>query len=98
MIPDYFFPPLGWRMDSISAKNELFMEKYGLWPIPDDPEHIEKLAAFTPEEVEDLKNKRQFEHTQQNRQMHLNDIIRNLFSLIVLLPLHIYFFKLAKRS
>lgn len=98
VIPDYFFPLPGWIMDDFSVRNELFMRKYGHFPLTDDPEHTEKLIAFTPNEVEEFRNKRQAEIVQQNRQTHLNEIIRNLFSFILLLPLHVYFFKLARRS
>lgn len=97
-IPDYFFPSPGWVMDYASARNELFFREHGYWPDPQDQEHQEKLAALTPEDVEDFRNERQAEVVQQNRYMHLNNIIRHAFSFIILLPLHIYFFRLARRS
>jgi len=98
VVPGYFFSTSSWEMDRMSARDQLFVEKYGQWPIPDDPEHIKKMATITPEEIEYYRNKRLSEDIQRNKQMHLKDIIRNLFSFIILLPLHIYFFKLAKRS
>lgn len=97
-IPDYFFPSPGWVMDYASARNELFFREYGYWHDSQDPEHLDKLAAFTAEEIEEFRNERQAEVVEQNRYIHLNNIIRHAFSFIVLLPLHIYFFKQARRS
>lgn len=97
-IPDYISPSMGWVIDYASARNELFFREYGYWPDSANPEHMEKIAAFTSEEVEEFRNIRQAEVIQQNRDMNLRNVIRHGFSFLILLPVHIYFFKLARKS
>jgi len=97
-IPDYISPLHGWVMDYGSARNELFMRTHGTWLDPANPEHAKKLAAITDEEIKEFMDKRQQEAIQQNRAMNLRNILRHGISFMVLLPVHLYFFRLARKS
>lgn len=97
-IPDYIFPFQGWIIDYDGARNELFMRKHAVWPDMTNREHIQKLAELDENEVEEFMRERQKENIRQSRGMHLRSIIRHGFSFIILLPIHIYFFKLARKS
>jgi len=97
-IPDYISPTPGWVTDFPSARNEIFMRKHTLWPDMANPDHVQKLAELDEEEIKEFMEERQNETIRQNRAMHLRNIIRHGFSFIILLPVHIYFFRLARKS
>lgn len=97
-IPDYISPGPGWVTDFPSARNDLFMRKHAIWPDMANPEHVEMLAALDEDEIKGFMEERQLETVRQNRAMHLRNIIRHGFSFIILLPVHIYFFRLARKS
>lgn len=96
-IPDFISPLPGWITDFASARNELFIRKYAIWPDMENPEHMEKLAKINEDEVKEFIEEGRIETIEQNRAMHLRSIIRHGFSFIILLPVHIYFFKLARK-
>ncbi len=96
-IPDYISPGSGWVTDFSSARNDLFMRKYTLWPDITKPEHVQKLAGIDEDEIQKFIEERQFEAIKQNRANSLRKIIRNALSFILLLPIHIYFFVLARK-
>jgi hypothetical protein len=74
------------------------MRKHAIWPDMANPEHVEMLAALDEDEIKEFMEERQTETIRQNRAMHLRNIIRHGFSFIILLPVHIYFFRLARKS
>lgn len=97
-IPEYIAPLPGWIMDHQTARNELFLQRYGEYPDFSRQEHREKAAAFTREEVEALIEERYLAEKERTKAINLRIIIQHGFSFIVLLPLHIIFFKLARKS
>ncbi len=97
-IPDYITPAPGWVTDFTSARNEMFVRKHAIWPDIENPDHVQKLAEFDEEKVKEFLEESQLETIRQSRAIHLRSIIRHGFSFILLLPVHIYFFKLARKS
>lgn len=97
-LADYIAPSTGWIMDFASARNDVFMRKHAVWPDMANPEHIQKLAELDENEVKKFMEDRQQETIRQNRETYFRLIIRHGFSFIVLLPVHIYFFRLARKS
>jgi len=97
-IPDYISPSPGWVTDYASARNEVFVRKHAVWPDMTNSEHVQKLAELDENEIEELIERRQLEETERTRDMHLRNIIRHSFSFLILLPVHIYFFRLARKS
>ncbi|WP_166485061.1 hypothetical protein [Candidatus Desulforudis audaxviator] len=97
-IPDYIAPLPGWTMDHQTARNELFLQKYGQYPDLSRKEHRDKMAAFTKEEVEALMEERYQAEKERIKAYNLRTIIRHGVSFIILLPVHIYFFRLARKS
>lgn len=97
-IPDYLSPAPGWVSDYASARNELFMRKHGVWPDLTNQEHIQKSAELDENEIKKLMEEKQLEAIRQTRNINRRSIIRHGFSFIILLPVHIYFFKLAKKA
>jgi len=97
-IPDLISPGPGWVTDFATARNDLFLRKYGVWVDMSKSEHVGKLTEIDEEEVEKFMEERQKEAMEQNRAIHLRSVIRHGFSFIILLPVHIYFFRLARKS
>jgi len=98
-ISSYLLPSaMHWTLDHVGLRNELFIRKYGYWPDLQDPEQTQRLAAFTLEEIEDFRIQRQAEIIRENRDADSRNIIQHTFLFMLLLPLHIYFFKLARKS
>ena len=58
-IPDYISPSPGWVTDYASARNEVFMRKYAVWPDMTNAEHVQKLAELQDNEIEELIERRQ---------------------------------------
>jgi len=97
-IPGLISPEPGWATDYISSRNELFSRRYSIWPDVNNEDHATKLAGISEADVEEFIAQREQEMLALNRDNHIRNIIRNGFSFVILLPVHIYFFVLARKS
>lgn len=92
-IPEYLFDvSYSFKMSYMDARNELYMRKYGKYP--DTKETLE----FSEEEIKKLIDERYQEDINRQKSYTLKNIVTNGVSFLVLLPIHIFYFRLARKS
>ncbi len=92
-IPEYLFDvSYSYKMSYMDARNELYMRKYGKYP------DTKETPEFSEEEIKKLIDERYQEDINRQKSYTLKNIVTNGVSFLVLLPIHIFYFRLARKS
>lgn len=83
----------GYRISIEQARSEIYFQKYGVYP-----ERGNETILISQEEIDNYIKEKNQENMKQQRTYTLKSLLKNGVTFLVLLPIHLYFFSLARKS